>query len=137
MVLKYIPMLREEVGILVVDDVNAVRVQVRELLKTFGFKRILIAANGAEAIQMLNSEQIQLVMADWSMLPTDGMELLKYIRSHPQHQDTSFVMVTAESIRERVIEAIQAGVDDYIVKPLTAEQIQSKVYGVLLKKKVI
>ena len=130
-------MLREEVGILVIDDVNTMRVQIKDLLKTFGFRKISLAANGEEAKSYLELGEIQLVLSDWHMAPVDGLELLKYLRTHDEHKDTAFIMVTGESTKEKVVEAIKSGVDDYLIKPLTPEQIQNKVYGVLLRKQVL
>jgi two-component system chemotaxis response regulator CheY len=130
-------MLREDVAILVVDDVQAMRTQIREMLKESGFKKVRVAANGEEGKIALSSEPTQLVLADWKMEPLDGMGLLKFVRSHPTLKDMAFIMITAETTKERVVEAIQSGVDDYIVKPLTIAQIQSKVYGVLIKKQVL
>jgi two-component system chemotaxis response regulator CheY len=130
-------MLREEVGILVVDDVNTMRVQIKELLKGFGFRKVTLAGNGEEAKGMLETETVNLILCDWHMAPTDGLELLKYVRAHDTHKGVAFVMVTAEGTKEKVVEAIKSGVDDYLVKPLTIEQIQNKVYGVLIRKKVL
>jgi two-component system chemotaxis response regulator CheY len=130
-------MLREEVCILVVDDVNTMRIQVKELLKTCGFKKISLAASGEEAKRVMAIEQFHLILADWQMSPTDGLDLLKYSRNHPMYKDVAFIMVTAENTKERVIEVIQAGVDNYLVKPLTPLEIQNKVYGVLLKRGVL
>jgi two-component system, chemotaxis family, chemotaxis protein CheY len=130
-------MMREEVCILVVDDVNTMRIQVKELLKSCGFKKISLAASGEEAKRVMAIEQFHLIMCDWQMTPTDGLDLLKYARAHPLYKDVAFVMVTAENTKEKVIQAIQSGVDNYLVKPLTPIEIQNKVYGVLLKKQVL
>jgi two-component system chemotaxis response regulator CheY len=130
-------MLREDVGILVVDDVNAMRVQIRDLLKGFGFRKIHLASNGEEAKLHLNTETIQLVLADWRMEPVDGLALLRHVRADEKLKGLAFILVTAETARERVIEAVQAGVDNYLVKPLTPVEIQNKVYGTLLKKQVL
>ncbi|MGK5082365.1 response regulator [Bdellovibrionota bacterium FG-1] len=130
-------MLREEVGILVVDDVNTMRVQIKELLNSFGFRKISLASNGQEAQKILTSQPIHLVLADWHMTPTDGMELLKFVRTHEQLKTMAYIMVTAEGTKEQVVLAIKSGVDDYLIKPLTAVQIQNKVYGVLLRKQVL
>jgi two-component system, chemotaxis family, chemotaxis protein CheY len=130
-------MLREEVGILIVDDVNAMRVQIKELLKSLGFRKVMLAANGEEAKQIIAVEPPHLMLVDWHMAPCDGMELLKYVRAHRLHKEVAFIMVTAETTKERVMEAIKSGVDDYLIKPLTPIQIQSKVYGILLKKQVL
>jgi two-component system chemotaxis response regulator CheY len=130
-------MLREEVGILVVDDVNTMRVQIKDLLNSFGFRKITLAASGEEAKTKLTAEPIHLILCDWHMTPTDGLEFLKFVRAQEQHKNIAFIMVTAESTKERVVEAIKTGVDDYLVKPLTQAQIQNKVYGVLLRKQVL
>jgi two-component system chemotaxis response regulator CheY len=128
---------REEVSILVVDDVNTMRVQIRELLKSFGFRKVTICPSGQDAKKFLETDLFHLVLCDWHMAPGDGVDLLQFIRTHPVISDTAFVMVTAENTRDKVMEAIRSGVDDYLVKPLTPAQIQSKVYGVLIKKKVL
>ncbi len=130
-------MLRDEVGILVVDDVNTMRVQIKDLLKSFGFRNIHLAGGGEEGKAMLERQSIHLILCDWHMSPTDGLDFLKYVRAHDLHKSTAFIMVTAESTKERVVEAIKSGVDDYLVKPLTPAQIQTKVYGVLLRKQVL
>jgi two-component system chemotaxis response regulator CheY len=130
-------MLREEVGILVVDDVNTMRVQIKDLLNSFGFRKVVLAGNGEEAKAALDAQPIHLILCDWHMTPVDGMEFLKHVRTHATHKGIAFIMVTAESTKERVVEAIKSGVDDYLVKPLTPVQIQNKVYGVLLRKQVL
>ncbi len=127
-------MLLEDVGVLVVDDVNTMRIQIKELLKTFGLCKVTLASNGEEAKQVIGSSPIQLVLVDWQMKPTDGLELLKYLRLHPQHKQMAVIMVTAENTKELVGDAIKAGVDDYLLKPLTLVQIRNKIYGVLLKR---
>jgi DNA-binding response OmpR family regulator len=86
---------------------------------------------------MQDYSQHHLVLCDWHMSPTDGMELLKFVRAHPTYGAAPFIMVTAESTKEQVVEAIKQGVDEYIVKPLTPDQIQGKVFGVLTRKQII
>lgn len=125
-----------DVSILVVDDVNTVRIQLKELLRSFGFKKIRVAANASEAQSALEEEPIHLVCCDWHMTPVNGLDFLKYVRSHPTFKSTAFLMITAESTRELVLEAIKAGVDDYIVKPLTLAHV-NKIYGVLLKRQIL
>jgi two-component system chemotaxis response regulator CheY len=111
------------------------RAQIKELLVGFGFRNIDIVANGEEAKAALTSKSYQLVLSDWHMEPTSGMELLKFVRANSNLKSIAFLMITAESTKERVIEAIKAGVDDYLVKPLTRAQIETKVYTILLKKR--
>lgn len=132
-------MLINEVNILVVDDVNAVRFQIKDLLKGMGFRQIQATGSAEEAKVLLDVESFHLVLADWHMTPTDGLDFLKWVRSNPNPKisQVPFILVTGESTKEKVIEAVQAGVDDYIVKPLTIGQVQNRVLGVLTKKKVV
>lgn len=130
-------MLREEVNILVVDDVNTMRVHIKDLLRECGFRKIQSAANGEEAKRLLDTEPFHLILADWHMQPTTGFDLLQHVRSSANHKDIAFVMVTAETTKECVISAVQSGVDNYVLKPITVVEIQNKVYGVLLKKKIL
>jgi two-component system, chemotaxis family, chemotaxis protein CheY len=131
-------MLRTELNILVIDDVNSMRMQIRELLKGFGFRRVTIAANGYEAAELLESNKFDLIMCDWHMdPPVNGLDLLKHVRKHPLYRNVPFIMITAEGTKERVVDAINAGVDDYLLKPLTMSQIQTKVLGVLVRKQVL
>jgi two-component system chemotaxis response regulator CheY len=130
-------MLLSEISILVVDDVNAVRAQVKQLLKEVGFRNVVLASSGAEAKGVMEETPFHLILADWYMEPIDGLELLKHTREHAKYAKVPFIMVTAESTREKVVHAIKSGVDDYLVKPLTPAQIQTKVVGLLLKRGII
>jgi two-component system chemotaxis response regulator CheY len=127
----------QEVIVLVVDDVNAMRVQIQKLLEAFGFARILTAESGEAAKKILENEPVNFVLADWHMEPVNGMELLKWVRAHLKLKNLPFVLITAENTKEAVVQAVQAGVDQYVVKPLTKEIIQEKIFQVLVKKKVL
>jgi two-component system chemotaxis response regulator CheY len=127
--------LHDESSILIVDDVNTMRMQIKELLKTFGFQKLTTVSNGEEAKVELSKNSYSLVLCDWHMEPCDGISLLRYVRQDPALKSIAFVMITAESTKERVVEAIKEGVDDYLIKPLTRVQIETKVYSVLLKKR--
>jgi two-component system chemotaxis response regulator CheY len=134
-------MTRDEVSVLVVDDVNALRVQVRDLLKSFGFRKVTIASNGEEAKKFMGQPEMgapfQLILADWQMAPVDGIELLKWVRAHKDYASVPFIMVTAGNTKDQVVTAVKAGVDDYLMKPLTIAQIQDKVYSLLVKKGIL
>lgn len=126
-----------EIQVIVVDDVQSMRIQVKEILKSCGFEKIRSAGSGIEALKMLNETSAQLLICDWHMAPMSGLELLKEIRAKEGIRDTAFVMLTAEGTRERVLEALKSGLDDYIMKPFTPEHARLKVMGALLKRKVI
>ncbi len=127
----------DQVQILVVDDVNAVQVRIRELLTAIGFKEITLASSGRQAIKLLSEKKYDLILSDWHMEDGDGVELLKYVRGSSSTKDTAFVFVTVENTKDRVIEAIKGGVDDYLVKPLTTAQIETKVASALVKRQII
>jgi two-component system chemotaxis response regulator CheY len=127
--------LHDESRILIVDDVNTMRMQIKELLKAFGFQNLAMVSNGEEAKIELTKNPYDLILCDWHMEPCDGLELLKHVRKDTHFKAIAFVLITAESTKERVIEAIKSGVDDYLIKPLTRVQIETKVYSVLLKKR--
>jgi two-component system chemotaxis response regulator CheY len=127
----------EEVSVLIVEDVLAMRLRLKDLCREIGFRQITITANGEEARVVLSLDEVHLVLVDWYTEPLSGMDLLLEIRKNPKLASCGFVMVTAENTREKVIEALKAGVDDYMVKPIAAAQLQSKVMSVLMKRKVI
>ncbi len=126
-----------DVQIIVVDDVQSMRIQVKEILRSCGFEKIRSASSGLEALRMMNESSAHLLLCDWHMAPMSGLELLKEVRGKDQIKDTVFLMLTAEGTKERVIEAVKSGLDDYIMKPFTTEHARLKVMGALLKKKVL
>ncbi len=126
-----------EIRVLIIDDVNAVRVQFKSLLKSCGFEHIYMCESAEEAIKAIERETYHLVVCDWHMAPMDGLQLLKHLRSHPVYKAIPFVMVTAESTRDQVLLAIQSGVDDYVLKPLTLLKVDEKIRGLLVKKGVV
>lgn len=130
-------MKRSEINVLVIDDVNAVRVQIRDLLVSLGFTQVRVAEDGPSALVLYEAEAFHLVLCDWHMTPMTGLDILKFIRSISKRREVPFIMVTGEVNKERVIEAITMGVDSYIAKPITAAQIENKVKDVLTKKGIL
>jgi len=113
--------------ILVVDDFSTMRRIVKNLLKQLGFENIDEAEDGAQAYSKLKEGGYGFVVTDWNMPNMDGLDLLKKVRSDPEIKDTPMLMVTAEAEKEKVITAIQAGVNNYIVKPFTGEVLKEKM----------
>jgi len=130
---RYI-MFNFKIKVLVVDDFPTMRRIVKNLLKQLGFENIDEAENGEDALRKLKSGDYGLVVSDWNMPVMEGLELLKHIRNDPQLKDIPFLMVTAEAEKEKVIEAIKAGVDNYIVKPFTGEVLKEKLEKIAQKK---
>ena len=116
--------------ILVVDDYNTMIRIIRNLLRQLGFADVDDANDGASALSKMSAKRYGLVISDWNMEPMTGYELLKRVRSTPDISATPFIMVTAESKTENVVAAKQAGVNNYIVKPFTADTLKSKIEAV-------
>jgi len=113
--------------VLVVDDFSTMRRIVKNLLKQLGFENIDEAEDGAQAYTKMKEGGYGFVVTDWNMPNMDGLDLLKKVRSDPAIKDTPMLMVTAEAEKEKVITAIQAGVNNYIVKPFTGEVLKEKM----------
>ncbi len=113
--------------ILVVDDFSTMRRIIKNILKQIGFTDIDEAENGQVALSKINDNNYDLVVSDWNMPEMTGIELLKAVRTNEAIKDTPFLMVTAEAKKENVVEAVKAGVNNYIVKPFTAEVLQEKI----------
>lgn len=113
--------------ILVVDDMSTMRRIVKNILKQLGFANMEEAENGQEALAKLRADTYGFVVSDWNMPVMAGIEMLRAIRSDEKLKHIPVLMVTAEAQKENLIEAIQAGVNNYIVKPFTAEVMQEKI----------
>lgn len=113
--------------VLIVDDFATMRRILRNILKQIGFSNISEADDGKTALKELKKEQFDLVLCDWNMPEMPGIELLKAVRSDDQLKGLPFVMVTAEAQKENIVEAVKAGVSNYIVKPFTAETVSEKL----------
>jgi two-component system chemotaxis response regulator CheY len=119
--------------VLVADDFATMRKIVRNILKQIGFDNIVEAEDGQAAIQVLKNENIGLVVTDWNMPNMTGLELLEKIRSDPKTASLPVLMVTAEGLKENVVAAVKAGVNNYVVKPFTAEILQEKIEQIFKK----
>jgi two-component system chemotaxis response regulator CheY len=119
--------------ILVVDDFATMRRINKNILKQLGFENIEEAEDGNDAYAKLQKGGYGFVVSDWNMPNLDGLGLLKKIRADPTMKDLPVMLVTAEAEKDMVVEAIQAGVNNYVVKPFTAEIFKSKMDKVFEK----
>ncbi len=124
-------MVYKDMTVLVVDDFSTMRRIVRNILRDLEFKNILEADNGASALDVLNAQEVHLVVSDWNMPKMSGLELLKSVRSNEKTKDLPFLMVTAESQKENIVEAVKARVSNYIVKPFTAATLAEKLAKII------
>jgi two-component system, chemotaxis family, chemotaxis protein CheY len=113
--------------IMVVDDMSTMRRIVKNLLKQLGFANVDEAENGQEALVKLRANKFGFVVSDWNMPVMSGIQLLRAIRADEGLKAIPVLMVTAEAQKENIIEAVQAGVSNYVVKPFTAEILQEKM----------
>lgn len=113
--------------VLVVDDFSTMRRIIKNILKQLGFNNIVEADDGTAAWEILNKDQIDFIISDWNMPQMTGIELLRKVRASEEFTDLPFLMVTAEAQQENIIEAVQAKVSNYIVKPFTAETLGEKI----------
>ena len=114
-------------NVLVVDDFATMRRIIKNVLKQIGFTNICEAEDGKGALKVLKDKTIDLVLCDWNMPEMPGIELLKKVRSDDQLKGIPFVLVTAETQKDNIIEAVKSGVSSYIVKPFTAEIVEEKL----------
>ncbi|OGR13339.1 MAG: histidine kinase [Desulfobacterales bacterium RIFOXYA12_FULL_46_15] len=119
------------IKVLIVDDFATMRRILKNILKQLGFKNLVEADDGTSAWEILQGQSIDLIISDWNMPKMTGLELLKKVRASDNHKRTPFLMVTAEAQKQNVIEAVQAGVSNYVVKPFTAEAISDKLEKIL------
>ncbi|MDE5832096.1 MAG: chemotaxis response regulator CheY [Desulfovibrio sp.] len=113
--------------VLIVDDFSTMRRIVRTILRQLGLNNVVEADDGNSAWDALNREKIDFIVSDWNMPNMTGIELLRKVRASEQFADIPFLMVTAEAQQENIIEAVQAKVSNYIVKPFTAETMKQKI----------
>lgn len=113
--------------ILIVDDFSTMRRIIRNLLHELGFENTTEADDGNTAIPVLESKPIDLIVLDWNMPGMPGIELLRWVRNHEKLSKLPILMVTAEAKREQIVEAAEAGVNGYVVKPFNAATLKSKL----------
>lgn len=120
-------MVASDMKVLVVDDFATMRRIVKNTLQQLGYTNIVEAQHGYEALSLLRKGGFHLVISDWNMPVMDGLELVTKIRSDPNLKHVPILMVTAEAERDKVVAAVKAGVNNYIVKPFTPETLKEKI----------
>lgn len=113
--------------ILIVDDFSTMRRIIKNLLRDLGFTNTQEADDGVTAMPMLRNGEFDFLVTDWNMPGMSGIELLKAVRADANLSAIPVLMVTAEAKRDQIIEAAQAGVNGYVVKPFTAQVLKEKI----------
>ena len=119
--------------ILTVDDFSTMRRIVRNILRQLGFNNISEAEDGTSALEVLKTQDIDFVVSDWNMPNMTGLQLLQAIRADDKLKHIPVLLVTAEALKENVVEAVKAGVNGYIVKPFTPETLKEKIDSIFDK----
>ncbi len=117
---------------LVVDDFSTMRKIIKKVLSELGYANIEEADDGKTALPMIQAaaagpNPFQFIISDWNMPGMQGIDLLKAVKADPKLKELPFMLVTAESEQKNIIEAAQAGVSDYIVKPFNAQTLKAKL----------
>ena len=113
--------------ILIVDDFSTMRRIIRNILKQLEFINVEEAEDGSVAFEKLKEADYDLLITDWNMPNMTGLDLLKEIRANEKLKDLKVLLVTAEAEKENIIQAAQAGANEYVVKPFTAEILGQKI----------
>ena len=119
--------MNKDMKILIVDDFSTMRRIIKNLLRDLGFNNTSEADDGQTALPMLQSGNFDFLVTDWNMPGMTGIDLLKTVRADEKLATLPVLLVTAEQKREQIVEAAQAGVNGYIVKPFTAEVLKEKI----------
>ncbi|MBL4583547.1 MAG: chemotaxis response regulator CheY [Pseudomonadales bacterium] len=117
----------KNMNILIVDDFSTMRRIIKNLLRDLGFTNTEEADDGSTALPILQKGGIDFLITDWNMPKMTGIDLLRAVRADAALETLPILMVTAEAKREQIVEAAQAGVNGYVVKPFTAAVLQEKI----------
>ncbi len=113
--------------ILIVDDFSTMRRIIKNLLRDLGFNNTQEADDGSTALPMLQNGDFDFLITDWNMPNMPGIDLLRAVRADEKLKTMPVLMVTAEAKRDQIVEAAEAGVNGYVVKPFTAETLKEKI----------
>ena len=115
--------------ILIVDDSTVLRRLITNILNSAGYSDILQAESGSQALKSLSG--VGLILTNWNMPEMDGIAFAKKVRKNPATSDVPIIMITAEGTKDAVMEALGAGVNEYIVKPFTRSTLLEKLQNFL------
>ena len=116
---------------MVVDDFATMRRIIRKIMKDLEFKEVIEAENGAEAFELLKTNKVDVIVSDWNMPTMTGLELMKRVRADERFKNLPFLLVTAEAQKDNIIQAIQAKVSNYVVKPFTPAALAEKLAKII------
>lgn len=121
----------DELTILIVDDSPTMRRIIKNTLERIGYKKSFEAGHGKEALDQLAEHSINFIITDWNMPEMNGLEFVTALRKSPEHNKIPVLMITTRGMKEDVLQAVQSGVNNYIVKPFTPETLEAKINKLL------
>ena len=119
--------MQQNLNFLVVDDFSTMRRIIKNLLHDLGYANVTEADDGSTALPLLKDGNFDFLITDWNMPGMPGLELLKQVRADARLGKMPVLMLTAEAKREQIVEAAQAGVSGYVIKPFTAATLKEKI----------
>ena len=119
--------MQQNLNFLVVDDFSTMRRIIKNLLHDLGYHNVTEADDGTTALPLLKDGNFDFLITDWNMPGMPGLELLKQVRADARLGKLPVLMLTAEAKREQIVEAAQAGVSGYVIKPFTAATLKEKI----------
>ena len=123
--------MQSNLNFLVVDDFSTMRRIIKNLLHDLGYANVIEADDGTTALPLLKEGNVDFLITDWNMPGMPGLELLKQVRADARLAKLPVLMLTAEAKREQIVEAAQAGVNGYVIKPFTAVTLKEKIDKIL------
>jgi two-component system, chemotaxis family, chemotaxis protein CheY len=121
----------KDMKFLVVDDYSTMRRIIKNLLHDLGYANVTEADDGKTALPLLKNGSFDFLITDWNMPGMPGLDLLKAVRADEKLKKLPVLMLTAEAKREQIVEAAQAGVSGYVIKPFTAVTLKEKIDKIL------
>lgn len=126
----------KDMKFLVVDDYSTMRRIIKNLLHDLGYANVTEADDGNTALPLLQNGSFDFLITDWNMPGMAGLDLLKAVRANEKLKKLPVLMLTAEAKREQIVEAAQAGVSGYVIKPFTAQTLKEKIDKILESRAV-
>ncbi len=117
--------------VLIVDDMRTIRLKLRKICTDIGIKTVFEAADGSEAFDILNNFNIDLVLSDWNMPNLTGIELVRKMRETPKLMTLPVIFITSETEKSAILQSLQHGISDYVVKPFLDVTVRDKIVAAL------
>ncbi|GAB7140158.1 chemotaxis response regulator CheY [Deferribacterales bacterium RsTz2092] len=117
--------------VLVIEDSVAMRRIVTNLVKKFGFANVLEAANGVSAMDIMGQNKVDAIITDWNMPEMDGLAFTRLLRANPKFNGVPILMITTEAAKEDILTALRNGVNNYVIKPFSADILKERLFRLL------